>query len=242
MDESPSALSQQAITAALSCNWEEALKINQSIIDLDPKNVDALNRIARAYFELGKLKEAKKYYETALEQDPYNQIAAKFIKRIDTFSKKGSKIILPHSSTQINSDLFIEEPGKTKLVSLLKVAEPQKISLLSAGTLVNLVVKNRGVSVTDQGSEYLGVLPDDLSHRLIRLIKGGNKYQAIIKNIKPNGISIIVREVFRSSRFRNQPSFLDGINVNLAYSSDNIFVPDDKDDDAAFEGDDEDSV
>lgn len=239
MDESSSVLHQQAISAALACNWEEALKINQTIIEVDPKNVDALNRIARAYFELGNLKEARKHYESALKQDPYNQIAAKFLKRIDTFSKKGEKMVLPHNSSQISSDLFIEEPGKTKLVNLLKVAEPQKLSLLSSGILVNLVVKNRGISITDPDNEYLGVLPDDLSHRLIRLIRGGNKYQAIIKTIKTNGLSIMVREVFRSARFRNQPSFLDGLNVKLAYSSDNIIVPDDKDDDTVFDGEDE---
>lgn len=237
MDDSSANLHRQAIQAALTLNWEEALKINQQILQVEPKNVEALNRLARSYFELGNLSSSKKYFENALEADPYNQIASKFLKRIETFNKKGNKAsvlsILP--PVQIDGDMFIEEPGKTKLVTLLKVAEPQKLSLLSAGIAVYLTVKNRGISVTDQNGEYLGVLPDDISHHLIRLIKGGNKYQAIIKTIKTNGLSILVRETYRSARFKNQPSFLESNGISFAYSSDHIIVQSDGDEEAMIE-------
>jgi hypothetical protein len=95
---------------------------------------------------------------------------------------------------------------------------------------VNLVIKNRGISITSSGGEYLGVLPDDLSHRLLRLIKGGNKYQAYIKTTKTNSLSILIHEIFRSAKFRNQPSFMDGMNTTFAYSSNNIILSDDEDD------------
>lgn len=244
MDQSPPNLHQQAITAALSSNWEEALKLNQEIIATDPDNIDALNRVARAYFELGDLAESKKHYERAFKKDPYNQIAQKFLKRIETFSKKG---VVMHSNnhnhhTQFSTDLFIEEPGKTKLVTLLKIAEPQKLSLLSPGTFVNLIAKNRGVTVADQDNEYLGVLPDDVSHRLLRLMKGGNKYQALIKTVKTNSISILIREIFRSSRFKNQPSFFDASANTITYSSDHIILPSESEEDPPdqlYDGEDE---
>lgn len=226
-DYSPTHLQQQAIQAALSSDWEEALRLNKQIINSDPKNVEALNRLGRAYFELGKLTESRKNFETTLIFDPYNQIASKFLKRIEAVSKKGIKLQNHDSQiyqSPLNCDLFIEEPGKTKIIFLLKVAEPQKLFLLSAGMTAQLVVKNRGIAVADQHGDYLGVLPDDISHHLIRLIKGGNKYQAFIKTIKANGLSILIREIFRSSRFRNQPSFLDNLNFDLAYSSGNIVV------------------
>lgn len=237
MDESPALLQQQAITAALSSNWEEALRLNQLIIDNDPKNVEALNRIGRAYFETGNLSESQNHFEQALKSDPYNQIAAKFLKRIETFSKKGCK---PnnhnHQVQQVDSDLFIEEPGKTKIATLLKVAEPQKLSLISTGTMVNLVIKNRGVAITDPDGEYLGILPDDLSHRLIRFLKGGNKYQALVKTVKINGLSVLIRETYRSTRFKNQPSFSDNLNATFTYSSDHIIIPQDSDEDSLPEG------
>ena len=105
--------------------------------------------------------------------------------------------------------LFLQEPGRTKIVSLLKVAEPQKLSMAYCGMLVELSLKNRGVSVCDSEGSYLGVLPDDLAHQVIRLIKGGNKYEAYIKSIKVNGLAIMIKEIFRSKKFKNQPSFLE---------------------------------
>lgn len=234
-----SALSQQAISAALSSNWEKALELNQQIVDTDPKNVEALNRLGRASFELGKLTQAKKYFDCALQNDPYNQIAAKFLKRIKTFSKKSPKgETSAETSTYlpVDGDMFIEEAGKTKMVSLLKVAEPQKLSTLSAGVQVKFVIKNHSIAVTDQGDDYLGVLPDDISHHLIRLIHGGNKYQAVIKNIKTNSLSLIIREVYRCPRFRNQPSFLEGLNnMTVTYATEHYAVsPEDGEEDPLF--------
>lgn len=239
MSDAPSNLQQQAISAALSSNWEEALRLNQEIIDIDPKNVDAYNRLARAQFELDQMAEAKKNFDKVLELDSYNQIASKFLKRIETFSKKGVKAPVSTMNIPFDSDLFIEEAGKTKVISLLKVAEPQKLSCLSAGIQVNLVIKNRGISVADLNNEYLGVLPDDLSHQLIKLIHGGNKYLAFLKAVKTNSLSIIIREVYRCPRFKNQPSFLESAGLAFAYSSDHIVMPLDGDGESSYEGEEE---
>lgn len=229
MDD-PNLLQKQAINAALTSNWDEALKLNQQIIATSPENVDALNRLARAHFELGDLSASKKFYETALKHDPYNQIASKFLKRIETFSKKGAPT--PSKSNghiSFTYDMFIEEPGKTKLVNLIKLAEPQKLSMLSAGHLVTLTPKTRFVVVSDSNNQYLGALPDDVSHRLLKLITGGNKYQAIIKTVKPNSLTLLIKEVYRAPKFKNQPSFLDNLNTNLAFSSDHIMMSDEDD-------------
>lgn len=118
--------------------------------------------------------------------------------------------------------MFLEEPGITTLVNLVKIAEPQKLLKLSPGTVVNLVPKKRGVSVTDFKNVYLGAFPDDSAFHLLKLLKGGNKYMAIIKSIKPpSGLTILVREVYRSKKFKNQASFLDESRV-VAFSSENI--------------------
>lgn len=215
-----SSLSQQAIHAALSANWQQALELNLQIIEYQPKSVEVLNRIARAYFELGNIPQSKKYYEEALKNDPYNQIAAKFLKRIAIFKQGKVTPSNKNDHTPISTDLFIKEPGKTKLVNLVKLAEPQRLSLLSAGSEVSLSVKNHSISVLDLNGEYLGILPDDVSHYLIRLVKGGNKYQCFTKSIKPNSISILIKEVYRSARFKNQPSFPE--TSDFAYPADNI--------------------
>lgn len=212
MDTSPNLphLNDQAIDAALSSHWEEALKLNKKIIKADPQNVDALNRQARCYMELGKSNLAKKYYSEALKFDPYNPIAIKNLKIIKSFKSKRSNGHSPlHDGLpKLSASLFLQEPGKTKIVSLLKVAEPQKLSLIFCGMRVAMIVKNRGITIADQNDNYLGVLPDDVSHLMLKLLKGGNKYDLFIKAVRVNGLSVLIKEVYRSKRFKNQPSFL----------------------------------
>ena len=68
-DQSQSDLTSLAIEAALCSSWEEAFKLNNRIIKSDPENIDALNRVARACFELGKIELSRKYYTMALKFD-----------------------------------------------------------------------------------------------------------------------------------------------------------------------------
>lgn len=212
--QSAASLPHLAINAALESRWEDAISINQEIIKNDPKNIDALTRLARAYFELGDLPEAKKLYTEALEYDPYNPIAQKNLKIIESYKKitKIKKTLYPNGSKdypqeRISPSLFLQEPGKTKIVNLLKVAEPRQLTILYPGIPVELTTKNRKLIVTDRAGIYLGVLPDDISHRLIRLIDGGNKYLSLVKSVRPNALTILIKESFRSKKFKNQPSF-----------------------------------
>lgn len=222
-DEQILSLSNQAIEAALVFDWNKAIELNRKLDKSRPENTDCLNRLARAYFEVGKYQQAKKIYQQVLELDPYNTIAQKNLKKVSSFKKNidGQELTDPKLTTAISPSLFLEESGITKVVSLIKVAEPQKLSKLCSGLMVNLLAKNRGISVADQEGHYLGVLPDDTGHLMLRLLKGGNKYQAIIKSVKINGLTILIREVFRSRKFKNQSSFLDSSSV-ATYSSDNI--------------------
>lgn len=218
MDSSESSnLYQLAIDAALDLRWEEALKINKKIIKLDPQNIDALNRQAKAYMELGRINLAKKSYSEVLKIDPYNPIALKNLKIMKSFKASG-QTVFPCNQTRLSPSLFLQEPGKTKIVNLMKVAEPQKLSQAFCGMKVEMAVKNRKITIIDPNGNYLGVLPDDINHHLIRLFKGGNKYDLYIKSIRVNSLSIIIKETFRSKRFKNQPSFLEYSDASPATS------------------------
>lgn len=228
MDEKASlpslTLAQAAIEAALCSNWQQALKLNKKILKIEPQNVDALARLARANMELGKSNLAKKYYGEVLKYDPYNPIAIKNLKIIKSFKSNGEGNHLNGHSI-LSPSLFLQEPGKTKVVNLLKVAEPQKLSHIFCGMKVALVLKNRGITIVDPSNSYLGVLPDDTAFRLIRLLKGGNKYELFIKAIKVNGLAVLIKETYRSKRFKNQASFLENsdsiVTTNLLTSIDN---------------------
>lgn len=236
-------LNQQAIDAALSAKWEEALKINKQIIKADPQNVDALNRQARAYMEMGKGNLAKKFYSEVLKFDPYNPIAIKNLKIIKSFKPNGlanGHLPSQNNYSQLSASMFLQEPGKTKIVALLKVAEPQKLSLAFCGMRVEMVVKNRKITIADLNGNYLGVLPDDISHLMLRLTKGGNKYDLFIKSIKVNGLSILIKEIYRSKKFKNQSSFLD--NSDSIISSEILPSLDQSDDDDEETSDEEPEV
>lgn len=213
MDDNPISnnLSHLAIDAALDSRWIDALKLNKKIIKFDPQNVDALARLARVFMEMGRINLAKKYYSEVVKIDPYNPIALKNLRIIKSFKPNGQHngIIHPNGYSKLSASLFLQEPGKTKIVSLLKVAEPQRLSKTYCGMPVKMVIKNRKITIVDNEGNYLGVLPDDISHHLLRLIKGGSKYDLIIKSIRVNGLAVLIKEIFRSKKFKNQPSFLE---------------------------------
>lgn len=220
MDQNPKSdsLSQLAIDAALDSRWSEALKFNKQIIKLDPQNVDALNRQARAYMEMGRCNLAKKYYSEAAKIDPYNPIALNNLKIIKSFKPNGTGgngIIHINGLSRLSPSLFLQEPGKSKIVNLLKVAEPQRLSKAFCGMKVELIIRNRKITIVDESGDYLGVLPDDVSHHLLRLIRGGNKYDLFIKSVRVNGLSVLIKEIYRSKRFKNRPSFLENSDTNL---------------------------
>lgn len=213
MDQNlPQNLSQLAIDAALSNQWEDALKLNRKIIKTDPRNIDALARLARVFMELGRFNLAKKYYTEVTKIDSYNPIALKNLKIIKSFKPNGCERtngINRLDCTKLSPSLFLQEPGKTKIVNLLRVAEPQKLSQAFCGMKLEMMIKNRRITLVSANGDYLGVLPDDINHHLLRLIKGGNKYGLYIKAIKVNGLSILIKEEHRSKRFKNQPSFIE---------------------------------
>lgn len=223
MDQNSSnsqSLNELAIEAALDCRWIDALKLNKQIIRVDPQNVDALARLARVYMEMGKGNLAKKYYSEVIKIDPYNPIALKNLKIIKSFKPNGQSytaVPLTNGSLRLSPSLFLQEPGKSKVVNLLKVAEPQKLSKAFCGMQVFLSLKNRKITIADAEKNYLGVLPDDISHHLLRLLRGGNKYELFIKSIRINALAVLVKETYRSKRFKNQPSFLENSGVTLTH-------------------------
>ncbi|MAG59326.1 hypothetical protein CMO96_00865, partial [Candidatus Woesebacteria bacterium] len=96
---------QRAIEKALHGDWKEAVVLNEQILKDNPGNKEALNRLARAYLELGKLRKATTYYKKVLTIDPYNGIAKKSLDRLGAMKSK------------LNGDQPQETPSKQGLNS-----------------------------------------------------------------------------------------------------------------------------
>jgi len=195
-------LTQKAISAALAANWELAANLNKLLVKENKEDIDALNRLARAYVELGDTKRAKAAAKKVLKIDPTNPIANKSLSRWEFLSSKDKP-----SSDQLSGHLFLEEPGKTKLVTLIHLGSYNNISKLDSGNEVLLASHGHRVSVCATDGTYIGRLPDDISARVRKLMSMGNVYQTLIKSVDSNGVSVFIRETKRANKLTNIPSF-----------------------------------
>ncbi len=205
--------SNQAIQTALTGDWAQAVNINKSILSDNPNDVEALNRMALAYVILGKSKNAKDTYQKVLEIDPLNSIALKNLKKISTDSKYKREFTF----VQVNN-IFLEETGKTKVVELINLAQSEVLLTLRTGQSVDLSIKRLKIFIS-QGKKYIGVLPDDIGKRLIKFIRGGNKYEAYVKASTHQSVAIFIRELKKVTRFKDQPSFLHLIETKLSFKN-----------------------
>lgn len=195
-------LAQKAITAALSGNWEEAISVNENLLHEDPQDVEALNRLSRAYAESGDINNAKKYAENVLKIDPYNSIATKSLAKWQGVSNLNSS-----GHCKVCPEVFLEEPGKTKIVNLMNLGDPSTLAKIDTGDEVVVNTHCHRISVDTKESEYVGRLPDDLSARIHELSERGNQYSAYIKSVTPDEVKVFLREVKRGEKTANIPSF-----------------------------------
>ena len=195
-------LAQKAVSLALSGNWEDALLVNKKILQDNLRDVDALNRQARAYAELGKLSKAKACAKKVLKIDPFNTIALKSLEKWKEL-KRGEAL----TSTPTSPQTFLEEPGKTKILSLIHLGDYKVIAKLDSGDEITLNTRSHRISALSNDGKYIGRLPDDLSARLKKLIKLGNEYIAFIKFANTKEVRVFIRETKRARKLADIPSF-----------------------------------
>jgi len=202
MSASPAAPSStDAITAALSQNWNEAIRLNLLILEENPEDIDAYNRLGFAYLQQGDNEKARKAYHAVLKRDPYNQIAQKNLLKLQNKNEKG------FVTTLVSPLMFLEEPGKTKIVSCVHPAPDSVMARLSCGQEVRLKVKKHCIEIRNDENTYLAALPDDISYKLGKYIQGGNEYKVVIRSIAKNTLTVFIREISRGEKYRHQPSF-----------------------------------
>lgn len=202
-------LTAEAIQAALSQNWPSAISANTSILKEDKHNIDALNRLGFAHLQSGQFTAARETFEKVIKLDRYNQIASRNLKKLTTIKRKDLDRSAGHSISPL---MFLEEPGKTKIAPCVNLAPLTVLSTLTAGQEVSLKAKNHCVEIRDSHGSYLGALPDDLSYRMIKLLKAGNTYQVYVKGFGKNLLTVFIREEKRSRILADQPSFVSAVN------------------------------
>jgi len=191
-------LKQQAITAAKNGDWEQAVVINSELLEQEPRNTLALNRLGVAYLQLKKLDKAKATFLQVLEHDRTNIIAKKHLAAI--------KAKRAHHAPSFFRQEFIEEPGKTKIVQLHRLAGKPTLESLAIGQDCEFKLKQRYISIESAG-KYIGSLPEDISFRLSKLLQTGNTYHCSIHAVAPNHVDVYLKETHRSVKNKDKHSF-----------------------------------
>lgn len=203
-------LAQTAINSALKCDWSEAVKINKILLSQDKNDIEALNRLARAYFESRDIKKAKSTSLKVLKIEPSNKIAEKAVEKYKRSLPLRDKRSLPLRGKKANSLVasdFIEEIGTTKQTQLLNLCSENIISSLDSGDEVFLSTHSHRVTVTTHDKKYIGKLPDDLSARLRSLTKEGYEYKVVIKSASKECVKIIIKEIKKGKGHEKINSF-----------------------------------
>ncbi|MDZ4717657.1 MAG: tetratricopeptide repeat protein [Roseiflexaceae bacterium] len=200
-------LQNQAVDLAAKNRWEEAADLNKHLLDLG-EDVDTHNRLGKAYFELGRLEEARDSYRSALRIMPNNPIARKNLERIDDLLARGATAGPSRAGRElVDLRLFITEIGKTALTTLIDVTRRAGNGAVVTGEKVVLLVNGRHINILDAEGNLVGRLEPKLTQRLVELIAGGNRYAAAVAQVSGGHTRILLREVFQDPAMRDRVSF-----------------------------------
>ena len=197
--------SKLAIDLAMQGQWREAVATNKGIVESFPRDVDAYNRLGRAYMELGEYSQAREAYSRTIELDPYNVIARKNLQRLSYLSE--AVVSSGEESRKVEPQQFIEEIGKAGVVNLYHLAPKEIRARMVAGDKVYLKISGHSLMVENSRGEYLGQVEPKHGQRLIKLMEGGNQYSAAIVSSTEEAVTVIIREVYQDPSQAGRLSF-----------------------------------
>ncbi|ACL25840.1 MULTISPECIES: tetratricopeptide repeat protein [Chloroflexus] len=201
-------LQEKAIELAALNRWQEAAELNQQLLRV-VEDAETYNRLGKALFELGKYAESYRAYQNALRLNASNPIARKNVARLESLLARGITEAPVTRSTrqQVDMRMFITETGRTALTSLVDVQRGPTVDALITGEKVELRVEGKMVYVVDLDGNLIGRVEPKLSHRLVELINGGNRYLAAVVQADARNVRILIREIYQDPSQRGRVSF-----------------------------------
>ena len=187
-------MTKEAIALAMEGRWEEAVRVNQEILRLFRREVEALNRLGKAFLELGRHGEAQKAFQDALDISPHNIIAKKNLNRLARLQEQTPQ---PRSAKKVMPYRFIAESGRSLVTLLTRVTSREVVAHTTPGEVISLHAEDHTLTVKALQGEYLGQVEPRLALRLIRLMNGGNRYEGAVVSVKPEEVAVLLVEVYR---------------------------------------------
>ena len=187
-------LAKRAIGLAMQSRWDEAVELNREILREFEDDLEAHNRLGKALSELGRNREAIEAFERALRISPYNGIARKNLDRLSRLGDDSSGVT---GRSLTSRPVFIEESGKSGVTSLVNLASPDVLVRLAPGHPVELAPEEGRIKIAKPSGEYVGQVEPKLASRLIRLMKGGNRYEGAVTSVGEREVTVLVYETYK---------------------------------------------
>lgn len=195
--------SDAAIQMALQGRWAEALHINQMIVEAFPTDVDAYNRLGKAYTELGRYGDARTAYMKALDIDSMNSIAKKNLSRL---ANLGDEVRPLMANQKLSPQMFIEEMGKTGVTTLMR-PNMDIAARMTAGDQVIPHADKTLLNIRTMNGDQVGEVEPRLGQRLLKLMDAGNEYVAAIQALGDSQVRVFIRETFQHASQTGKLSF-----------------------------------
>ncbi len=199
-------LREQAIQLATRGRWEEAVQWNRAILQVAPRDVDALNRLGKALAELGQYEAGREAYRMALEAEPANTIARKNLQRLEQLAGAGAVSEVREGVEKVDPRLFIEDTGRTGMAQLAR-PNLEALKAMVPGDVVRLRESETGLVVDTPAGVLLGEIEPKIGLRLASLIRGGNTYMAAIAAVDERGARVFIKETYQSPENEGKVSF-----------------------------------
>lgn len=188
--------SDEAIRAALHGDWHRAVELNKEILAEKQDDVEALNRLAYAYTKQSNFEVAHDTYMAVLSIDTYNPIAKKNIVKIKQLASRPKSTNLSPSNNHhvsVSPSFFLVDAQKTKSVHLLHVAAGDILQSLCVGEQLHAIKRGFELQIKDTSSRYIGTLPDDIGHTLMRHLDQRSACEFYVKDIQDNEIMVFIK-------------------------------------------------
>lgn len=207
-------LIEDARAAALSGRWNEAISLNQQILERSRKDAEAHNRLGRAYIALGRYTDAIEAYTEALRADPANLIARRNLQRLEILRHREDtpESEIPEDpeydeNAMPNTTMFVEEVGKTWVDELVNPPDPEVLVDIYPAEQLDLVVDGNRLVVKTRDGRRLGEIEAKTAAHIIELMAGGNRYEAYSLGLSAHSLRVILRETYHDPSQADKISF-----------------------------------
>ncbi len=209
-------LVERAIEHASTNQWDEAINDNLRLLELGT-DAAALNRLGKAYLELGQYDKALEYYRDSLQVNRSNVVAQKNVARLEQLQGLEGGGVRTTMREHADPQIFIVETGKTALTTLTKLIASDIVVRLTTGEKLEIQNNGQDVWLTDGEGRTIGYLEPHLAQRLVEMMRAGNRYAAVVANLDAGGVKALIREVYQAPNQRTVVSFPGKLGGDIAH-------------------------